>query len=70
MGSSVGVGCTGIRIWLRDLQSHCNPEVKVILVGNKSDFPWDRRVVKQEEAEAVAAEHDIPYIETSAKLGQ
>ena len=38
------------------------------LVGNKSDLV-DNRVVSREEADNFAKEHNLPYIETSAKEG-
>ena len=38
------------------------------LVGNKSDLV-DNRVVSREEADNFAKDHNLPYIETSAKEG-
>ena len=38
------------------------------LVGNKIDLE-DKRVIKKEEANKFAEEHNLPYIETSAKDG-
>ena len=38
------------------------------LVGNKSDLV-NNRVVSREEADNFAKDHNLPYIETSAKEG-
>ena len=35
-------------------------------MGNKLDLS-DKRVIKKEDIEKYAEEHDLPYIETSAK---
>ena len=43
-----------------------DPELPIILVGNKSDLKSARRVTN-EEASGLAETWDIPYIETSAK---
>ena len=37
-------------------------------MGNKLDLS-DKRVIKKEDIEKYAEEHDLPYIETSAKEG-
>lgn len=39
----------------------------MILVGNKADLHGDRKV-KFEEAQMLATQWSVPYIETSAKL--
>ena len=38
------------------------------LVGNKVDLE-DKRIINKEEANKFAEEHNLPYIETSAKDG-
>jgi len=43
-------------------------EIPRIIVGNKCDKEAERKVSK-EEAEKYCKEHNIPYIETSAKTG-
>lgn len=40
--------------------------IPFILVGNKCDLT-DKRQVTQEQAQALAAEWKVPYVETSAK---
>ena len=52
--------------WLKDIRDRCNENIVVILIGNKSDLAIEKRVVKREAAASWAAEHQIPYVETSA----
>ena len=58
-----------IKSWHNDLLEHTNKnpgELTIVLVGNKNDL--DNRAVSEEEAELLASELGISYIETSAKL--
>ncbi|XP_010607348.1 ras-related protein Rab-27A isoform X2 [Fukomys damarensis] len=58
-----------VRNWITQLQMHAycdNPDV--VLCGNKSDLE-DQRVVKEEEARALAEKYGLPYFETSAANG-
>lgn len=54
--------------WLGELKDHADPNIVVMLVGNKSDLE-DRRKVGQDEALALAEKHSMACIETSAKDG-
>ena len=55
--------------WLNDLKSQANPNVRVFLVGNKSDLE-DERVVPREEGERFKEEKKLDrFMETSAKTG-
>ena len=54
--------------WLKQIEKHAKENVFKFLVGNKSDLE-DQRQVSYEEAKQYAEEHDLPYIETSAKNG-
>ena len=55
--------------WLNDLKNQSNPNVRVFLVGNKSDLEKERTVSK-EEAEQFKEEKKLDrFIETSAKTG-
>ena len=54
--------------WLKQIEKHAKENVFKFLVGNKSDL-IDERKVTYEEAKQYADEHDLPYIETSAKEG-
>ena len=56
--------------WLNDLKSQANPNVRVFLVGNKSDLE-DERVIPREEGERFKEEKKLDmFIETSAKTGE
>ncbi|KAK6331717.1 hypothetical protein TWF718_002262 [Orbilia javanica] len=55
----------GIKKWLDELKRRGEPDVTIMLVGNKSDLK-DDRAVPTEEAEALAAERGWLFMETSA----
>ena len=56
--------------WLNDLKNQANPNVKVFLVGNKSDLE-NERVISKEEGEKFKEEKKLDrFIETSAKTGE
>lgn len=52
--------------WIEEIKKNSSPNVRLVLVGNKSDLK-DKRVISQQQAEGFAKEHNIPYIESSAK---
>lgn len=52
--------------WLEDARQHSNSQMTIMLIGNKSDLE-SRRAVSKEEGEAFAREHDLFFLETSAK---
>jgi len=54
--------------WMNDIQENSDPDVEVILVGNKADIT-PRKVTEQEGLE-LSMKFNIPIIETSAKTGQ
>lgn len=54
--------------WIDDVRNERGTDVIVVLVGNKTD-KTEARQVSTEEGEAKAKEHDIMFIETSAKAG-
>ena len=54
---------------MKDLRSNSNPDVKIFLIGNKSDLE-DERTVKTEVAEQFKKDYDLDlFLETSAKTG-
>lgn len=66
--------------WLEDLKSYGDPDLTVVVVGNKSDLCQSTsdnpdstaslsRQVTHEEALSWAEERGLEYIETSAKTG-
>ncbi len=55
--------------WIKDIKLQSNPDIKIFLVGNKTDLE-ESRVVNFEEAKKYADEHNLDYVnETSAKTG-
>ncbi|KJZ77089.1 hypothetical protein HIM_03410 [Hirsutella minnesotensis 3608] len=60
--------------WLNDLRQIAEPDIVVILVGNKADLTQqeeNKREVTREEAESWAKRNGVmEYVETSAKSGE
>ncbi|KAJ4458442.1 putative Ras-related protein Rab-2B [Paratrimastix pyriformis] len=54
--------------WLRDLEEYSPSNLVIALVGNKTDGP--NRQVSYEEGEAFAKQHNLIFIETSAKTAE
>jgi 50S ribosomal subunit-associated GTPase HflX len=54
--------------WMDELTKAINKEIPLILVANKTDLP--DRVVEPAEGRRFADEHNMPYIESSAKTGE
>jgi GTPase SAR1 family protein len=60
---------TDIEMWLKELKTHANPDIKVFLIGNKIDLAENRKVT-EEEAKKFKEEYSLNlYMETSAKTG-
>ena len=57
---------THLTRWLEEVRQHGNPDMCIMLVGNKSDLET-RRQVSTEEGERFAQEHNLIFMETSAK---
>ena len=51
--------------WLKELRDHAEPNIVIMLVGNKSDLR-NRRAVPTEEAMAFAETNNLAFLETSA----
>lgn len=54
-----------IEKWITELRENADPNVCVILVGNKSDLANERQV-SQAEGTAIAAKHNMSFLEASA----
>ena len=54
--------------WITDVSQYCHPRAQMILVGNKCDLEEERKVTR-DEIKNFAEEHNLPYIESSAKTG-
>lgn len=51
--------------WLKELRDHADPNIIILLVGNKSDLRH-LRTVAQDDAAGFAAREELAFIETSA----
>merc|ERR1712137_598269 len=54
-----------IRSWLKNIRSHTNSEIPMIIMGNKCDM--QNREVTSNEIEELLKEIQLPYMEVSAK---
>ncbi|NWF94766.1 MAG: GTP-binding protein [Candidatus Thorarchaeota archaeon] len=54
--------------WLAELKKAINKDIPLVLVANKTDLP--DRVVTTAEGRQFAQQHNMPYVESSAKTGQ
>jgi len=52
--------------WLEEARQNANQSMVIMLIGNKSDLDH-RRQVSKEEGEKFAKEHNLIFLETSAK---
>ena len=58
-----------LEIWLNELKVNSNPDVKIFLIGNKSDLESNREV-SNKEAENFKMENSVNlFMEASAKTG-
>ena len=58
-----------IEMWLRELRTHSNPDVKVFLIGNKIDLTSER-VINTKEGQSFSKSNKLnKFIEASAKSG-
>ena len=56
--------------WIEELSEHVKSEnVVLFLVGNKKDLPMEDRQIPTETAAALAKEHNMLFLEVSAKMG-
>jgi GTPase SAR1 family protein len=52
--------------WLEEARQNGNPNMTIMLIGNKNDLEH-RRAVTAKEGEAFAQENGLVFLETSAK---
>lgn len=57
-----------LSLWLNDVHSLCDPNASIIMIGNKLDMS-SQRAVSTSEAQSFATNHQLSYIETSARGG-
>jgi len=58
-----------ISSWLSEANNLASPNTILFLIGNKADLDASRDVTR-EEAEEFAKEHNLTFLETSAKTGE
>ncbi|KAH8365774.1 hypothetical protein KR093_004371 [Drosophila rubida] len=58
-----------IRAWLGEIREYAQEDVVIVLIGNKADCGSSERQVKREDGERLGREHNVPFMETSAKTG-
>ena len=56
-------------MWLRELRTHSNPDVKVFLIGNKSDLEAEREVTTEQGENFYKQNNLSLFMESSAKTG-
>ena len=55
--------------WIKQLKTYANPDVKVFLIGNKSDLE-DKRVISKSDGQKLQEDYKLElFMETSAKTG-
>lgn len=55
--------------WLEDCRKYSNPNIVIMLIGNKCDLS-EKRAVSREEGEKFAKDNGLFFLETSAKTDQ
>ncbi|WZZ76807.1 hypothetical protein YC2023_088177 [Brassica napus] len=55
--------------WLEDARQHANPNMSIMLIGNKCDLAH-KRAVSKEEGQQFAKEHGLLFLEASARTAQ
>ena len=55
-----------IEKWLRKFEEHGKQNAEKMILGNKCDLE-DKRMISKERGEAIARDHRVPFLETSAK---
>ncbi|XP_002157639.1 ras-related protein Rab-8A isoform X1 [Hydra vulgaris] len=55
-----------IKNWIRNIEEHAAADVEKMILGNKCDMN-DKRQVSAERGQALAMDHNVKFMETSAK---
>jgi len=61
---------TSAKSWIEELRERGDPDVLIVLVGNKIDLEPSKNTVTFDEAEAYASDQNILHLGTSAKTAQ
>lgn len=55
-----------IKTWIRNIKDHASEDVEKMIIGNKCDNE-EKRAISEDQGRALAAEHQVDFMETSAK---
>ena len=58
-----------LEMWFTELRTYSEPDIKIVLVGNKTDLESDRVVTTEQGEEFAKANNVYKFIEASAKEG-
>ena len=59
-----------INLWIKELKVNSSPDIKIVLIGNKSDLQKNREVSYEEGKKYLDDDEVIHFFETSAKTGE
>ena len=59
-----------INLWIKEIRVNSSPDIKIVLIGNKSDLDKDRQVSYEEGKKYLDDEEVLKFFETSAKTGE
>ena len=58
-----------VNLWIKELKVNSSPDIKIVLIGNKSDLQNKREVSYEEGKKYLDDDEVINFFETSAKTG-
>ena len=59
-----------INSWIKEIRVNSSPDIKIVLIGNKSDLDKDRQVSYEEGKKYLDDDEVLKFFETSAKTGE
>ena len=59
-----------INLWIKEIRVNSSPDIKIVLIGNKSDLDNDRQVSYEEGKKYLDDDEVLKFFETSAKTGE
>ncbi len=59
-----------INLWIKEIRVNSSPDIKIVLIGNKSDLDKDRQVSYEEGKKYLDDDEVLKFFETSAKTGE
>ena len=59
-----------IDLWIKEIKVNSSPDIKIVLIGNKSDLDKDRQVSYEEGKKYLDDDEVLKFFETSAKTGE